>query len=83
MSCYGVYLTIIVQPLLCTLLLKCEPLNSQRITTRIVVIIVKGKTLVPWTQARKKRHFRKLPTERLSRYFHRQNKYYFRRILRR
>jgi hypothetical protein len=50
------------------------------LTTRIIVITVEGKTLVLWTQARKRRHFRELPTEKLPRYFHRQNKYYFRRI---
>jgi hypothetical protein len=49
------------------------------LTTRIVVITVEGKTRIPWTQARKRCHFRELPTERLPRYFHRQNKYYFRR----
>jgi hypothetical protein len=56
---------------------------EQMNTTRFVVIILEGKTLVPWTQTRKRRHFRELPTERLPQYFHRQNKYYFRRISRR
>jgi hypothetical protein len=50
------------------------------LTTRIVIITVEGKTLIPWTQARKRHYFRELPTERLPRYFHRQNKYYFLRI---
>jgi hypothetical protein len=27
-------------------------------TNRIVVITVEGKTRIPWTQARKRRHFR-------------------------